>query len=191
MEFKKTWEANHLHLKNFIALKVPEQEVPDILQNVSVELFDNIERGTEIRNTKSWLFKVSRNMIADYYKNKSKSSGAEQNFAYTVKEDFKFCACDLFEEAIKYLLPAKYSNPFILSDLYKVPQKEIAKQLGISYDNAKSRIQRARKLFKGKIEESVNLQYNNKGKIVAVALKNKHEFPIEFVKKIKNMQVES
>ena len=42
MEFEEIWNAHHVHLKNFISIKVPEQEVSDILQVVSMELYKSI-----------------------------------------------------------------------------------------------------------------------------------------------------
>jgi len=61
--FNEIWQANQLQLKNFIATKIPEQEVPDLLQLVSIALFKNIENGTPIKNYKNWLFQVSRNKL--------------------------------------------------------------------------------------------------------------------------------
>ena len=161
MEFEKTWESNQLHLKNFIATKVPEQDVLDILQNVSIEFYKNIKYDKEILNPKNWLFQVTRNKIADYYKSKYRSIESEANFLAMASEEIQPCVCDITELIIKSLLPTEYGTPLILSDIYRVPQKEIAKQLDLSYVNTKSRIQRARKKFEEEIGKSVELSYNS------------------------------
>jgi len=185
MNFEETWNANHTALRNFISIKVPEQEVPDILQTVSLELYQSIQNGKAIRNPKNWLFQVTRNTIADYYKVKSKSTQSELGFANTAQEDFEPCVCDIVEQVIHSLLPAKYSVPLILSDIYKIPQKEIADQLDISYENAKSRILRARKKIKNKVLQSVDVEYNKRGDVVSGKLKENNDFPVELVEIIK------
>jgi len=169
---------------------VPKQDVPDILQNVSIELLKSIEKGIEIKKPKSWLFQVSRNLIADYYKQKSKSTGLTSNFADNPSEDFQPCICDIMEQIIQSVLPKKYSEPLLLSDFHKIPQKEIAKQLNINYTNTKSRIQRARKKVKDAFYQSVDFTYNQKGEIVGGVLKTQNNLPPSLIKKIKKLQLE-
>jgi len=60
-------------------------------------------------------------------------------------------------------LPEKYSKPFILSDIHKIPQKEIGFKLGLSYESTKSRIQRARKMFKKEVQKFEEIIYNDNG----------------------------
>ncbi len=190
MEFEKIWNAHYPALKNFVSVKVPQQEVDDILQTVSLELHKNIQNGKEIRNPKNWLFQVSRNTIADHFKKQYKSNASELNFAHTEQEDFEDCICDIVEPIIKGLLPEKYSTPLILSDLYNIPQKEIANQLNLSYENVKSRILRARKKIKEIALQSTDLEYNTKGEVIGAKLKPNHNFPLELVKIIKKFEVE-
>ena len=190
MNFNEIWASNNLPIKNFIASKVPAPEIPDILQNVSIELFKGMQKGLKINNPKAWLFQVTRHTIADHYKQKSKAVESEYNFTSMPSEDFKPCVCDIMEPIIKSVLPPKYSVPLILSDIQKVPQKEIAERLDINYVNTKSRIQRARTKFKKAFEQSVELSYNREGNIVGGKLKAEHNLPIELVQKIKKMQLE-
>jgi len=93
MKFEEIWEENHLHLKYFIATKVPNQDIMDILQNVSIEFFKNVQNHKEIQSPKKWLFQVTRNLIADYYKTKNQSNESELNFANTSSEGFQHCVC--------------------------------------------------------------------------------------------------
>jgi len=190
MKFEEIWEANHLPLKNFVITKVPEREVPDILQIVSIEFYKSIQKGKEIRNPKNWLFQVTRNIIADYFKKKSKSIDSELHFANVYQEDYDGCICDIVEEVIQSLLPEKYSVPLILSDIYKIPQKEIAIQLDMNYENTKSIIRRARERLKDKVKQSVDLQYNKKGEVVSGRLKQGNDFPPEIVQMIRKLELE-
>ena len=45
-------------------------------------------------------------------------------------------------------LPEKYRLPLLLSELDGLPQKEVAKRLGLSLSAAKSRVQRGREQLK-------------------------------------------
>lgn len=189
MKFNKIWDANNEHLKNFITKKIPQQEVPDMLQNVSIELFKSLEKGVEIKNPKNWLFQVSRNLIADYYKQKSKSINLATNIDNT-SNDFQPCICDVMEQIIQAVLPESYGQPLILSDVYKVPQKEIANRLNINYENTKSRIQRARKKMKEAFELSVEFVYNKNGEIVGGRLKPNNNLPAELVDTVRKLQLE-
>lgn len=190
MEFEEIWNAHHLPLKNFVTTKVPEREVSDILQIVSIEFYKSIQKGKEIRNSKNWLFQVTRNIIADYFKKKSKSIDSELGFANMPQEDYQDCVCDIVEQVIQSLLPEKYSIPLILSDIYKIPHKEIAIQLDMNYENTKSRIRRARERLKDKVGQSIDLEYNKKGEIVSGRLKQNNNFPPEMVQMIRKLQLE-
>lgn len=190
MHFEKIWTENYQHLKNFISQKVPQQDVEDILQTISISLYNRVQSSKEIRNPQSWLFQVSRNKIADYYQAKSKSTQSALNYVNTAATDFEPCVCDIVEQVIKGVLPPKYSTPLILSDIHKIPQKEIALQMNLSYENVKSRILRARKKMKEKVLESVKIELNNRGEIVSGKLKDGNHFPLELVTMIKKMDLE-
>jgi len=189
MKFDKIWEVNKQHLKNFIAQKIPQPEVPDMLQNISIELFNSLEKGVEIKNTKNWLFQVSRNLIVDYYKQKSKSNNSVSNYC-NISDDFEPCICDIMEQIIQSVVPERYGKPLILSDLYNIPQKEIAKQLNINYENTKSRIQRGRKKLKEAFHHSIEFVYNSKGAIVGGRLKPNNNLPADLVQTVKILQLE-
>lgn len=190
INFDKIWDENKEHLQNFIATKVPQKEVADILQNVSLEFHTSIQLGRTIRNPKNWLFQVSRNLIADFYKMKSRAAESELNFTNKEEEELEACICDIFEMILSSVLPAKYSTPLIMSDIQNISQIEIAKKLDLSYENTKSRIQRARKMIKEKVSESVDLSYNERGQIIGGMLKAKHNLPSELVEKVKKLELE-
>lgn len=190
MHFEEVWEANQVHLKNFITVKVPSQEVPDILQIVSIEFYNQLLKGDDIEHPKKWLFQVTRNVISDYYKKKSRTAESELEFANNVPSDYKNCACDIMELAAEAFLPEKFSKPLILSDIYNIPQKEIAKQLGLSYENCKSIIQRARKKMKEEIEKYAHLTYNKQGQVVGCTLKDGKNMPHKILEKINNLGLE-
>lgn len=179
MEFNKIWNQHKGHLQNFIKTKVSNDDIAkDILQEVGIKLFDNINRKTEIANYKSWLFQVSRNTIFDYYRELEKQSRLSKIDPETNTESAA-CVCDLSGFVIQHYLPEKYSKPLYLSDIEKKSQQEIAEQLNVSLSATKSRILRARIQLKELISGCIDISHNNKGEIIDFQVKNNCELPQE------------
>ena len=122
MNFEEIWNTHKEHLKNFVLTKVEDDAVAeDILQEVGIKLHQNKK---EIANHKNWLFQVTRNTIADYYRKKAKITQTDTTYISLPTINYQACPCDLVEVVIKKALPEKYGIPLIMSDLYKIPQKD-------------------------------------------------------------------
>lgn len=177
--FNEIWNSHKNHLLNFINTKVDSKHiVDDILQEVSIKLYDNLNRKTAIKDYKKWLFQVSRNTIADYYRKNKKHSEILINNSNTTIQSTS-CICDLSEFVIQTYLPEKYSKPLYLSDIEQKTQQEIAEILNLTLTATKSRIQRGRKKLKELVNECINITYNTKGQILEFNLKNNCELPQE------------
>ena len=69
------------------------------------------------------------------------------------------------------LLPKDYANPLMLSDIDKIPQKEIAKQLNLELSATKMRIQRARTKLRSLFVECCHLEYDKQGNFTGCSIK--------------------
>lgn len=181
MTFNKIWNEHKDYLSNFISTKLNDQhQVEDILQEVSIKLLDNLNRKTEIKNHKTWLFQVTRNTIADYYRKHKKEVELATDSSETITNStVDACVCDLSSFVIQTYLPEKYSQALYLSDIERKPQQEIAKMLNLSLSATKSRIQRGRIKLKELVGDCIDVFYNNKGQIVDFQLKKGCELPKE------------
>lgn len=179
MEFNEIWKKHKTHLLNFIKNNVDDVFIAeDILQEVSIKLLDNLNRKTAITNYKTWLFQVTRNTIADFYrKNKKHSELSMYQSENTINSSV--CVCDLSGFVIQTYLPKKYSQALYLSDIDQKPQQEIAQILELSLSATKSRIQRGRKKMKELIGECIDISYNEKGQVSDFQLKEDCELPLE------------
>lgn len=179
MTFKEIWDKYKGHLLNFIKTKInDEHNADDILQEVSIKLLDNLNRKTEIKNYKTWLFQVTRNTIADYYRKNKKHS--ELSITQSkINTNSSACFCDLSGFVIQSYLPKEYGEPLYLSDIEQKSQQEIAELLDLSLTATKSRIQRGRKKLKKLVSTCIDISYNNKGQISDFQLKNNCKLPIE------------
>lgn len=186
MKFEKIWEEHKKSLLNFIKTKVDDKSIAeDILQEVSIKLFDNVKRKTDIKNYKSWLFQVARNTLADYYRKNKKQPKLIEEFNNTSD----ICVCDLSGFIIQNYLPEKYGTPLYLSDIEQKPQNEIAEILNLSVTATKSRIQRARKKLKELVTDCIDISYNTKNQITDFQIKNHCELPQELIAEMKKINL--
>lgn len=113
MTFNTIWNNHKSHLHNFITSKIDNDYIAnDIMQEVSIKLLDNINRKTEIKNYRNWLFQVARNTIADYYrKHKKHTNLVTENTE--LNSESATCACDLSGFVIQNYLPEKYEKPLL------------------------------------------------------------------------------
>ncbi|QTD36451.1 sigma-70 family RNA polymerase sigma factor [Polaribacter batillariae] len=178
MTFKEIWDKHKSHLLNFIKTKMDDENIAeDVLQEVNLKLIENLNRKTEIKNYKTWIFQVARNTIADYYRKNKRYSELPINESEITNSST--CFCDLTGFVIQTYLPEKYSRPLFLSDIEQKPQQEIAEILNLSLTATKSRIQRGRKKLKELVNKCIDISYNNKGQVSDFQLKNNCELPQE------------
>ncbi len=189
MSFNNTWNLHKDHLLNFIKTKVDDKSVTeDILQEVSIKLLGSIDRNIEIKNYKNWLFQVTRNTVADYYRKSKEQVELLTEEIESVLEPSS-CVCDLSGFVIQNYLPEKYSKPLYLSDIEQIPQQDIANMLQLSLTATKSRIQRGRQKLKELVTDCIDLSYNTKGQIVNFHIKSNCDLPQELKMEMERLNI--
>lgn len=157
------WAMYHNPLRAYVNKRVSnEEDVDDIVQAVLIKVINYCERKNDVKHIKAWLYRITQNTIADYYKKKNQRT---TNFNL---ENLDVSANNDYDEKIfiwlhHFLdrLPKKYALPLHLSDIKGIPQKEVATQMGLTLTATKSRIQRARKMLKEKFEECGEIEASN------------------------------
>ena len=67
------WEKFSGYLRNFINQKAANAaDAEDILQEVFLKVHKNLHQLSKIEKLESWLFRITRNVIADFYKKRGK-----------------------------------------------------------------------------------------------------------------------
>ena len=179
LTFNDIWDDHKSHLLGFINTKIDDENISyDILQEVSIKLFNHVNQKKVISNHKNWLFQVTRNTIADHYrKHQRQTNFSIEEPNYTLESTS--CVCDLSGFVIQKYLPEKYGKPLYLSDIEQMPQQEIAETLNLSLTATKSRIQRAREKLKALISDCIDIEFNKKGEISDFHIKNDCVLPQE------------
>jgi RNA polymerase sigma-70 factor (ECF subfamily) len=162
------WNEFGASLRRFIRRRVADEvEVDDILQDVFLKIHANIDTLRDESKLLSWIYRITRHAVTDYYRSQRPFSEIPENLAITdeVDEDLtQQLACGLWEMVEG--LPIKYREALILAEYQGLTQQEIATRLGISLSGAKSRVQRARDLLKGQLLQCCHVELDRLGKVI-------------------------
>lgn len=171
--FYQLWKDLHSQLEGFVYQKVRDKEVAkDLIQEVFIKVQANIDTLKDDTRVTSWIFQITRNAIADHYRQlKNKQTAAlpldhlGENLLLEnqdpVTEEFAQCILPLI-----WMLPTKYREALLVSEIEGLSQKEMAMKLGISYSAAKSRVQRGRTLLKGLLLQCCEIETDCYGNVV-------------------------
>lgn len=163
------------YLKAYIYSKTKDESASeDIIQNVMVKLVESYHNNTQINNIKAWLFQVSRNSIADYYKKQNlefPSQFIKQSHRESLQSFPELFTSDYIIPMIR-LLPEKYAIPLELSDIEKIPQRDIASKLNLSVSATKMRVQRGRIKLRELFVECCHLEYDKHDNLVGCTIKH-------------------
>jgi RNA polymerase sigma-70 factor (ECF subfamily) len=177
------------YLKSYILGKVKDKTLAeDIVQEVMMKLVLSHQNKKEIKNIKAWLFQVSRNTIYDYYKKHNLEYNLDKD--WNIKDEsssklYKILASDYIIPMIE-LLPKEYAKPLMLSDIDKIPQKDIAKQLNLELSATKMRIQRARIKLRALFVDCCHIEFDKQGNFIGCSIKEFCE-PLQSIsKELKN-----
>ncbi len=179
---ESTWTEHADGIHRFIASKVDTAEdADDLTQDVFVKFSSAIET---IRNdyARGWLFRVARNVVADYYRQRQRErrTGLSEVFAAahptgplvvdhaanaSVRPFAPGAIGDCIDAIMVRLSPAD-REAIELTELKGITQAEMARQLGISLSGAKSRVQRARQRIQKIITDCCHLERDARGNVM-------------------------
>jgi RNA polymerase sigma factor (sigma-70 family) len=153
----ETVQREQRRLRNFIRKRVPEEsDVEDILQDVFYQLVEAYRLMKPVEQVGAWLFRVTRNRVADFFRKKkaeslydlqvagddgqvlqledilpSREAGPEADYARNV----------LLEEldAVLYELPDPQREVFVAHELEGRSFKELAEETGLSINTLLAR----------------------------------------------------
>lgn len=167
-------------LKLFIGKRVNNPaDIDDILHEVFIKIHNNIGTLKNSEKLESWVYQITRNTIIDYYRSKkSETEGIsfeeENNAVNKDKEEavLKFIEENTHKRIANGLkefidqLPRIYKEAITLTEYKGLTQKQMAERLGISLSNAKSRVQRGRKILKELLMQCCHFDFDKYGTIL-------------------------
>ena len=179
LDVNELWLQVNQRLRIFIARRVPtEAEVDDILQDVFLRMHRRLDSLKDPRRVVSWVFQITRNVIADYYREPNRrrevaaglASDMEATHANSVPPVLPATgdSADVRKELASCLRPMiehlsdPYREAVTLVELDGLTQQAAAKRMGLSLSGMKSRVQRGRRQLKHLIEECCVIQLDRR-----------------------------
>jgi RNA polymerase sigma-70 factor, ECF subfamily len=181
------WEEYKSLLLGYIKKKVKNNDdAKDILQDVLLKSYQFCSKGKTVLHLKSWLFKITKNTIVDYYK-KNKSVPFDIDFADEINQNSLIGEASEYIKALLQLLPEEYAIPLYMYDLENISQKDIAEKLNLTLPNTKSRIQRGRIKLKERFLECCIVEFDDNGEMISFDIKPDCKLLLEQKNKLKNL----
>ena len=166
------WSEFSAQLRRFIVQQVHDETAADyILQETFVKIHLNVHTLQHADKLQSWLYQITRNAIADYYRRDKSAGAAAEPISDNATEwetDPSEADCDArgCVTAVLLGMPDEYRIPLVL-DTQGLPQKQIADQLGLSHSAAKSRVQRGRAMLRQTLLDICKFEFDRRGNILA------------------------
>ncbi len=172
MDTLNVWNSINDRLTNFVFGKTKDKDLTkDIVQDVFLKVFTKIDSLKDNNKLVAWTYQIARNEIVSHFR-KTKHDGWEEVELSESKEETLTAEVAECLHPLIDTLPEKYREALILADIEKVPQKEIAKRLNISYSGAKSRVQRGREMLKSVMEKCCTITTDTYGDILDYTIKD-------------------
>ena len=161
------WSDLHQELSRFIYAKVRDKAASDdILQDVFVKIYLNIDRLKDPGALVSWVYRITRHTIHDHF---NRQRSADDPVMIDMAEEER--GEDLYRSLSSCIngkiarLPERDREAVLLTYFRDCSQKDLAEFLGISYSGAKNRVQRAREKLRHAILDCENVESDADGKI--------------------------
>ncbi len=164
------WKEFSGQIRAHLLRKVKHRDdADDLLQEIFIKIHSRLGDLKDEKKLAHWINQIVRNSLTDYYrKNGLRTSefDEESSVSSDTPEDSFYTDLSGCLNVFIDRLPEKYREPLILSDIKGMKQKDIAKQMNLSYSGLKSRVQRGRDMIKDMFMECACVTHDEHGKIV-------------------------
>lgn len=161
MEFWDIYDDHYLRVKKFVrALLRDEYAADDLCQETFIRAQESLDELKDPSKVSSWIFRIAYNLCQDHFR-KLKSASAIQKAKL---ERFEVSPTSSIHQELEQrqmsrcvqdqisLLPESLRTVIILFDLMGCTHQEVSEILGITRENVKVRLHRARKRLKALLE---------------------------------------
>jgi RNA polymerase sigma-70 factor, ECF subfamily len=165
---EELWKEYHTKLHAFIRSKVfDDAACDDILHNVFLKMHSGLHSLKDRTKLKSWLYQITRNTIIDYFRSEKPTVDIPEWLPQPDTDSDRKIIQEVSEclHPLIQMLPDKYRDAIILSELKGMTQKEVAKMEGISLSAAKSRVQRGRVHLKKMLTDCCRFEFDHNGRL--------------------------
>lgn len=166
------WRELEKKLRPFIARRVPERDVDDVLQEVFLRISRGLQSLHDEERFGPWVHTLARHAIADHLRAAARHPLAEDDraneAATSLESDIESdAATGLATYLVPFVaaLPSPYREALTLVELQGMSQREAADMLGLSHSGMKSRVQRGRAMLRRSFEDCCHIALDARGHI--------------------------
>jgi len=162
-------------LKRFFAARVRNPfDADDLVQEVFQKTLVHFKTIKGPEKFRAWLFSVARNTLVDHYRRSARyvndelsSLAKDLEESREVEEELSKCIRPFLKQ-----LPDEYRQVLEAVELQDKPQKQLARDLGLSYSALKSRVQRGREMLRDLFRQCCQYQFDARGGIIDFKIKS-------------------
>ena len=138
-----------------------EDEAADVLQDFYVKVLTRIDDVRETEKLRAWMRRVLETTLIDHYRAQGKRRQSDTDYQYleslrldgNVRDDLDLIVCMCLYKLLP-TLNTQYSDILWRVDLIGEARENIAADLGVSENNLRVRLHRARKALRQRLEET-------------------------------------
>jgi RNA polymerase sigma-70 factor (ECF subfamily) len=182
MDFLEIHDQYYERVRKFILASVrDESAADDLVQEAFMKIQENLDSVRDAAKVSSWVFRIAHNLCQDHFRALKKSSSQEEIHDGLVNlqetpvqkkmEQGEMSQC--VQEQLNFL-PESLRSVLIFSDVMEFSQQEIAGILGLTVENVKVRLHRARKKFKAILEKKCTFEVDERNVLVCEPVNKKN-----------------
>ena len=180
MNLIEIYDQYYQRIRKFILHTVKNEWLADdLVQETFIRISNNLKSVRDTSKLRSWIFRIAYNICQDYFRSQVKSSSLEEeevpeettpgnaSKVHKTLEQYQMRKC--IQNQINHL-PNSLRSVIILSDIEEFSHQEIAAIIGITVDNVKVRLHRARKKLKILLEERCVFEVDDRNVLTCVPI---------------------
>lgn len=168
---EQLWSEFANPLRAFLRGRVRnEADAEDLLQEVFLKVHQRIAGLRDTAKIEGWIYQIARNAVVDHYRRQRPAEPLIDDFAAGSEEVNVDDEIDL-RPAVRRMLEAllvKYRDALVLTEFRGQTQRDAAASLGVSVTAVKSRVQRARGLPRGMLDDCCRFEFDRRGRVIDV-----------------------
>lgn len=159
-------------LRPFVAKRVPESDVDDVVQDVFLRMQRGLGALREEERFGPWVYQVARSAIVEHHRARARHPLARGECEETPTEDDDDPNAEVEALLAQYvapfvaMLPSPYREALTLTELEGKSQREAAEMIGISISGMKSRVQRGREKLRALFDECCKIAIDARGRVI-------------------------
>ena len=174
MNFLEIHDRFYERVRTFILASVrDESAADDLVQEAFIKIQQNLDGVRDPGKVSSWVFRIAHNLCQDHFRTQKKLSSHEEihegliNLQETpLQKKMEQGERSQCVQAQLNLLPESLRSVLIFSDVMEFSQQEIADILGLTVQNVKVRLHRARKRFNAILVEKCTFELDERNILI-------------------------